>query len=271
MVQAKETEWEYALPELDAKVASVSVGLDGTCMLMCEDGWRQAMTGTLALFDAEGKRLHTIYVAATPEYGKSTFLRRLDREVDRIKKAHPRARYIGLADGAQDNWRFLNPRTEVHLIDFYHASGYLQAAAVAAFPRPEDKAQRQAWLSERCHRLKHESGAACALLEEIRGLSTVGLNASQREQLRATITYFYYHHHQMDYAGAREHHWPIGSGVTEAACKTLIKQRLCRSGMRWKEKGAAMVLSLRALRLTPDRWRQFWNKLDRFGFPVAVS
>jgi len=29
------------------------------------------------------------------------------------------------------------------------------------------------------------------------------------------------------------------SGVTEAACKTVIKQRLCCSGMRWKEAGAA--------------------------------
>ena len=84
------------------------------------------------------------------------------------------------------------------------------------------------------------------------------------------LGYFYYHHHQMNYAAALEHHWPIGSGVTEAACKTVVKQRLCRSGMRWKEKGAAVVLSLRALMLTPDRWRQFWEKLDQFGFPVAV-
>ena len=29
---------------------------------------------------------------------------------------------------------------------------------------------------------------------------------------------------------------PIGSGVTEAACKTLIKQRFCQSGMRWENK-----------------------------------
>jgi hypothetical protein len=39
--------------------------------------------------------------------------------------------------------------------------------------------------------------------------------------------------------------------------------------MRWKEKGAAMILSLRALVLTPTRWTQFWNKLDQYGFPVA--
>ncbi len=40
---------------------------------------------------------------------------------------------------------------------------------------------------------------------------------------------------------------PIGSGVTEAACKVIVKQRLCCSGMKWKESGAAAVLSLRCL------------------------
>jgi hypothetical protein len=40
---------------------------------------------------------------------------------------------------------------------------------------------------------------------------------------------------------------PIGSGVTEAACKVIVKQRLCGSGMKWTEDGASVVLSLRAL------------------------
>ena len=271
VIQAKETEWEYALPELEAPVTSVATGLDGTCLWLCEDGARQAMVGTIALFDAEGQRQHTLYVAATPEYGKQTFLGRLERELERVKTAYPQATSIGLADGAEDNWRFLNPRTDVQLIDFYHASGYLAAAAEAAFPRAEDKVPREQWLHARCHRLKHEPGAAQALLQEMQRLPTAELNTTQREKLQSAITYFDNHHHQMDYATALDKHWPIGSGVTEAACKTLVKQRLCRSGMRWKEKGAAVVLSLRALMLTPDRWRQFWDKLDRFGFPVAVA
>jgi len=54
-------------------------------------------------------------------------------------------------------------------------------------------------------------------------------------------------------------------GVTEAACKTLVKQRLCASGMRWKRKGAGIVLSLRALTHTVGRWTQFWQKIDQFG------
>ena len=63
---------------------------------------------------------------------------------------------------------------------------------------------------------------------------------------------------------------PIGSGVTEAACKVLVKQRLCGSGMKWKEPGAAAVLSVRCLTYTTERWSQFWGKIDRYGFPVAA-
>jgi hypothetical protein len=58
---------------------------------------------------------------------------------------------------------------------------------------------------------------------------------------------------------------PIGSGVTEAACKSLVKQRLCASGMRWKTTGAKVVLSLRALTHTVGRWTRFWQKIDQFG------
>jgi len=47
--------------------------------------------------------------------------------------------------------------------------------------------------------------------------------------------------------------WPIGSGVTEAACKTLVKKRLCGTGMRWTEQEAQMILSLRALLLSETR------------------
>jgi hypothetical protein len=65
--------------------------------------------------------------------------------------------------------------------------------------------------------------------------------------------------------------FPIGSGVTEVACKTLIKQRFCLAGMRWKQPGAAGILNLRALVLTAQRWTQFWQKINLFGVPSVVA
>ena len=74
----------------------------------------------------------------------------------------------------------------------------------------------------------------------------------------------------MNYALHLEQNLPLGSGVTEAACKTIVKQRLCCSGMKWQEAGAAIVLSLRTLVHSRGRWEQFWSKIDQYGFPVAA-
>ena len=97
-----------------------------------------------------------------------------------------------------------------------------------------------------------------------------GLSETVEEELSKAKTYYQNHHTQMKYAERVEAGLPIGSGVTEAACKVIVKQRLCGSGMKWSEEGAAVVLSLRALSDTPERWGQFWSKVDRWGFPVAA-
>ena len=52
---------------------------------------------------------------------------------------------------------------------------------------------------------------------------------------------------KMEYSKYLDKNFPIGSGVTEAACKVIVKQRLCSSGMKWKHRGAEAVLCLRAL------------------------
>lgn len=66
---AKDEKWEYNLPVFDRAVEGISIGLDGTCMLMKDEGWREAMTGTITFYDKFGERIHTIYTATPPEYG----------------------------------------------------------------------------------------------------------------------------------------------------------------------------------------------------------
>jgi hypothetical protein len=77
------------------------------------------------------------------------------------------------------------------------------------------------------------------------------------------------HKSKMFYARHIKENLPIVSGVTEAACKTLVKQRMCISGSRWKEDGASCVLALRTLKLTTDRWQQFWNYVMRHGCTLS--
>jgi hypothetical protein len=269
VVQAKEEHWHYATPKLDEPITTISMGVDGTCMFVVDDGKRQAMVGTIALFDKEGQRQHTIYVAATPLYGKETFYQRMAREIDHVIGLYPKAHRTGVADGAEDNWTFLRRYTSDECVDFYHVTTYLPWVAKVAHPRSPEA--RQAWIEDCCHKLKHEKGSAQTLLAEMQGMDVSGLSETTQEEFHKALTYFTNHHEQMKYAQRLEAKLPIGSGVTEAACKTIIKMRMCRGGAKWKEAGAAGVLSLRTLIYTEGRWEQFWAKVDRYGFPIAIA
>ena len=70
---------------------------------------------------------------------------------------------------------------------------------------------------------------------------------------------------KMNYSEHLKNSYPICSGVTEAACKVIVKQRLCNSGMKWKEEGAKSILCLRSLNYSSDRWEQMLNKINRYG------
>jgi hypothetical protein len=267
---AREESWDYALPAMEQPVQAITLGLDGTCLLMCEDGWRETMVGTIGFYDQAGERQHTIYMAATPEYGRATFLDRMEREIERVKAAYPRAHYIGIADGAGGNGSFLERHTAAQVVDFWHAAEYLgKAAAVIYRGQPQT---RQRWMDENCHTLKHDLGGAETVLKRLKSLAKVRPWAKADEDVQRAITYVTNQSGagRMDYAPRVAAHEPIGSGVTEAACKVLVKQRLCGSGMKWKEPGAAAVLSVRCLTYTTERWDQFWSKIDRWGFPVAA-
>lgn len=259
---AKEADWDYDIPELPRPVATVTVGLDGTCMLMKPDGWRQAMCGSISLYDRDGERMHTVYAGAPPQYGKDTFYGRFDAELSRVKERFPDALYIGLADGAADNWSWLGPRTDRELLDFWHAREYVGKAARALFGAGTPA--QEAWEDDWSHRLKHVRGAAGRFLREVNaGLSKArGLD---RDDLSATASYFKNNGARMGYWRHVSESLPIGSGVTEAACKVLIKERMCQSGMRWKGDGAGAVIILRALKMTDSRWEQFWRHIEREG------
>jgi hypothetical protein len=267
IAQLKEEEWSYQTPKLPQPVATVSIGIDGTCLLLCEGGFRQAMVGTISLYDALGERHHTIYVAARPEYGKSQFLARMSQEIAQVKTLYPTAHFQAHADGAAENWAFLTPLTDSQVLDFYHATQYLDRVAKAIHPRSVDA--QQGWMTENCHKLKHEKGAAVALLTEMQTIQNSRLSKAHRDGLNDAITYFQNHHPQMNYADVVQDKRPIGSGVTEAGCKVIIKARLCAAGMKWKELGASIVLSLRTLSYSTGRWQQFWAKINRYGFNLS--
>jgi hypothetical protein len=268
IVETKEDVWSYCAPVLQQPVATVSLGLDGTTIRMDDGSYREAMVGSIGLYDNEGERMYTVYCGAAPEYGKQIFLDRFDREIRNTKRLYPSATYLGVADGAPDNWTFLEKHTDLLVLDFYHASEYLTGAMEGVFSGTRAHAQGYQWLQTACHDLKHKMGAASRLLLELTGWKSLKLSQERMEKVKKAVTYFANNKNLMGYYSFVKRNLPIGSGVTEAACKTIIKQRLCKSGMKWKLDGAAKVISLRCLAQTGGRWNQFWQNIDQYGGQV---
>lgn len=263
--------WEYDIPSLDEPVSSIVLSLDGAYILMRESGWREAMVGAISLYSPDGERVHSIYLGSAPEYGKADFKRRLEREIEKIKALYPDAIYLGIADGSKDNWNFLEKYTDRQLLDFYHVTEYLGKVAFAAYPQKTGKLKRKEWLSKRCKQLKHEPGTVEELISEMEHFSRKrSLTKTIKADLSKALTYFKNHRKMMNYPQQIQENLPIGSGVTEAACKTMVKQRLCCSGMRWKKQGAGMILSLRGLVQSGTRWTQFWSKINQYGTVIST-
>ena len=77
------------------------------------------------------------------------------------------------------------------------------------------------------------------------------------ELVRKERKYFENQRGRMDYARYQELGLPIGSGVVEAACKTLATQRMKRSGMSWAD-GKQPILTIRSLQQS-GRWDRAWR------------
>ena len=95
----------------------------------------------------------------------------------------------------------------------------------------------------------------------IRALDYQRKRFPRRTRIGEVLRYFRRNRHRMRYADTQARHLPIGSGVVEATCKTLVTQRLKRSGMRWRRAGGQAILTLRAL-IQSSRFDQAWALLS---------
>jgi hypothetical protein len=232
-------------------------------------GYKEAACATLAFYDADGERIGaTRYLGRMPESKKATLKAMLEDELVAVLDQRPDLTCVGLADGAKDNWSFLVkllPPGSVEALDFYHASEHLKEALDHAHGKGSARS------SSEYERLK------VLLRDEHGGVNKV-INAlayqhrkhPRRKKLACELKYFRTNRHRMDYAGLKARGLPIGSGVVEAANKTLVTVRMKRSGARWRTAGGQGVLTFRALAKT-QRFDRAWDLLiDTYKFPVAL-
>jgi hypothetical protein len=260
----KEDHWSYAPVTAPGEAKALVVSLDGTCGAICHEGYKQIMAGAIDLLDEAGERLETAYVAHAPGEGKGTFLARMERELDRLRKRHGKVTWLGLCDGAPDLQAWLEAQCDHCTLDFYHVSEYVGKAAPAFGKTP---AVQHAWLEETLHELKHHPDGAIKLQRKLTGAIAAGdVSGETKSALVDAARYVSHNLGRMDYAVNRALNLPIGSGVIEAACKHVVKQRVACSGMKWKRKGLQAVLTLRSLYQSTGRWEQFWGKVQVLGW-----
>ncbi len=227
------------------------------------------MVGSVSFYGEvpEGKaspeRLASRYAARMPEDRAPTLKAKFELELQetesRLREGVVR---IALCDGARGLWTYIddNPRYDDYekLVDYHHTSEHLSKAAEALFGKGSPKAQ--AWYDKYCSKLKGEDGGAGRVLRSLDYYErTTKLSKLRRTALETERTFFTRNEHRMDYAWFRENGWPIGSGPVEAACKSVVKTRLCRSGMRWSRAGGQHILSLRTYAKS-NRWDAMWKQ-----------
>lgn len=192
-----------------------------------------------------------------PEHKKPTLKKMLADEVAWARGKRPSIRLVKLADGARDNWTYFDEQLPdgTGIVDFYHAAEHLKAALEACYGETNPKGRAQ------FEKLRH------VLLEERRGVdkvirSVVHLRNTHRRsrKVASELTYFRRNRKRMSYARWKAKGLPIGAGVVEAACKTLVTQRMKRSGMRWRHEGEQAILTFRALAQS-ERFERGWDVL----------
>jgi hypothetical protein len=226
-------------------------------------GYREVGCGTVSLFDEEGERLDTVRYGRAPEYKKKTLTSQLDAEVASILTARSDLTLVALADGAEENWRYFDGPTwedATKIVDNGHACQHLKAA-LAAYYGADSVKGRAAY---ECLKviLTEDPGGVDDVISELRRQERKLRNQKRGKTRRAELLrkerkYFENQRERMDYAYYEELGLPIGSGVVEAACKTLAAQRLKRSGMSWGG-GQQAILTIRSLQQS-DRWERGWK------------
>jgi hypothetical protein len=285
--KALSVHWEAHRPHFEAtlrhqeaipdEAVAMAVSLDGV-MAPMKDGQRQAKRqqarakgqspsgpagyqevgcATVSYYDRHGDRLCTRRMARMPEGNKATLKSQLTAEVMGALIRRPDLRVVKVADGAPDNWSYLAETLPVgeEVLDFYHAATHLGDALGAAYG--EGTLQSQERMETLSEALRDAPDGVDTVIGALCRLRT---RYPRRQAIHKALSYFREHRHRMRYGALRAQHLPIGSGVVEAACKTLVSQRLKRSGMRWRTAGGQAILTFRAL-CQSERFERAWPLL----------
>ena len=276
--------------EIPQETRAIVASLDGANVLLREAGakkgrknirpveqknqsnatsYHNAMVGAVSFYgvDTENKpeRLESLYIARMPQEKTVTFKEdfermvtlmenKCDEEKIPITKVLLTDAHLMIKGFAKENKKLQEYEM---LVDFFHTTEHLSKAAEAIFGTSTDLSQH--WYNKWREKLKTDSDAPGAIIRSMKGyLTRCKLPANRKKELNTEITFFRKNKHLMKYPNFITRNLPIGSGPIEAAAKTIIKQRMCRSGMRWTREKGQYVLTIRAY-VQSGLWDSVWG------------
>jgi hypothetical protein len=276
--------------------AAVSVGLDRTSTPMIEDrpvdappkpepkrrrarirrapppydiNWRMAFVGTVCFVDAHGEALRTVRYASAACDDPRELVARMTADVGAALKQRPSLNVGIVQDGAHEMWNRTREGLEAlrdqslldtwhEAIDRYHLMERLGEALRLVEPHATDE-QRKQYL-DHWRDLFDTTDDAIDCIEQFLILSSSRVSGKDRETLRDHLGFIHNNKDRMRYVAIREAGLPVGSGVTESSCKSVIGQRAKGAGQRWREAGLRGVVTLRAIHQS-ERLPRFWSRL----------
>ena len=247
----------------------LAAGRDGVFLPIVDSlEYREGATATVSVLDRRGRRLGTVYLGRMPEAGQTTLSDQLTALLEEVLRrwTGPMPRLVYVTDAGHHPTeyyetvlkRMANPhRLWEYLewewvVDYYHACSYISQLAESIFGRGREAqswaAKMRRWLKDKpngIHRLLHSAAA----MRHKRGLT------GKKEDYRTAYDYLKNRIGFMNYVDYHNRHLPIGSGITEAACKIVFTQRIKQAGMKWKIESGQWIIDLRVIHLS-DIWSE---------------
>lgn len=248
----------------------LSVGRDGLMLpIKKRQKYKEAATATISVLDRRGRRIGTVYLGQMPESGQVTLSNQLTALLKDVfsqwEGPLPRLTYVTDCGSHPTEYfeqvlsRMPNPRRPQELlewewvVDYYHACQYITKLAEAIFGRGREAC---AWAAKQRKVLKQKPNGCFRVLRSAGALWTIRGLVGSEKNYKLAYNFLRSRAGKMDYSSYRRLRMPIGSGVTEAACKIVFTQRFKQSGMKWTIEGGQQILALRVIALSG-----IWDKV----------
>ena len=242
----------------------LSVGRDGVMLpIRSFKKYREGAAATVSVFNRHGKRLGTVYLGQMPEAGQVTLSDELTCLLKDILAGWdgPPLRLVFVTDAGfhcreyfeQVLCRMPDPlRAGKFLpwewvVDYYHACQYITKLGEAIFGKGREA---RAWAAKMRRWLKEKPGGVYRVLRSAGALPSIRGLVGDESDYDDGSGYLRRHAGSMDYRRLRRLRSPIGSGITEAACKIVFTQRFKQAGMKWNIADGGSILALRVISLS---------------------